>query len=210
MKFKTLKIALYAFIPLTILTLAQPIMASNCGSALQCTSSTIVFATDFAPKETPISNLMTSRGDLYLFRVIDRKYEKGFVGGFAKEEGGISYSLNPYIAKIWKLPALTNTDSQVLISFHNIYSEILTYPTKDDYIGSQLKTRLTPRTRLKDIKYLDQVNTPIGKEQIIAILPIKEFEGLAETFSKENQQGFFIEDLVNYLLLSPQVQRLTQ
>jgi hypothetical protein len=140
------------------------------------------YQTDFMPGTTRISELMTPGGDIYLFRVIDQKYVPGYVGAFGREEGAISYSLNPYIAKQWDSEYTRNSSSTLLIARNNLYSDALAYPTLTDYIGDKSNGRLEPGTVLKEIHYLNEVKVPIKQENVLRDMPLSEFQRLAESF----------------------------
>lgn len=209
MKSKGLSFSCYVLILFTSVISVGSVFAVDCKPATSGSNFKITFSAGFASPKSSVSDLMTSDGNLYLFRVIDRKYQKGYVGAFAEEEGSISYSLNPYISRMWTHRAQTTPEAQVLIGFHNIYSEVLLYPTLNDYIGTRLKTRLTLRTRLEDIHYLNQVNVPLGKERIIAIIPLVQFVRIAEDYSKKSSDGFSTSDLVKCLIQSTRRKRIS-
>lgn len=152
------------------------------GKDQQFPKTLLHYRSEFLPGTASITELMTPEGDVYLFRVIDQKYIPGFVGAFAKEEGAISYSLNPYIAKMWDSPRTRNANSTLLIARNNVRSDALVYPTHADYIGQKYKGRLEPGTKISDIRYLNEVKVPIPRENVLRAMPLSEFQRFAESF----------------------------
>jgi hypothetical protein len=153
------------------------------------TGPTISFQQEFVAGGTSVSTLLTSRGDLFLFRVIGGKYIPGFKGThYIDGEGGYSYSLNPYISLMWR--GNKPEGNYVLVASQRLETDQLFYPDRDAYAFKErgdfnaFYSFLKPGTPVDDIQWLSEVKVPIEKENVIFTIPQKDFQRAAAAFEK--------------------------
>jgi hypothetical protein len=157
--------------------------------------------TNFSPATT-ISQLTDKNGDLFLFRIINARYIKGFKDdgkGWIQHEGNAySYSLAPAIVGSWG--SSKKDYSYTLISLQNLNNDSLRYPKRGLKPSTVTRPLLQPTTKIGDIIYYEEVKVPVDKENVLFIIKSKEFRKIHETFGRE---PYRIQELLDKLIASP-------
>ncbi|WP_374073604.1 hypothetical protein [Bdellovibrio bacteriovorus] len=149
------------------------------------------------PRETSVADLIDDEGNIWLFRVNVGAYKKGVYGPYTKKEGGVSTSLNPDIARQWRL-IKEGKQTYIFLIYQNIFKDELFYPGKGGlYVSSP---KLTEQTKLNDIAVFDEVKVKTSDYNVVAQIPIEYFDEVVKSFEGTK---FTVGELVERLLSNP-------
>ena len=80
--------------------------------------------------------------------------------------------------------------SNLIIELQSVERDELRYPNSSSAVVTHRYKRLSPSTRVEDIKYFSEIRVPFENENVVAVLSFDVFEALVRNITISDPEAF--------------------